>query len=401
MVITTKTEIVHGAWDISTAIAEGSVVFFIGAGLSVGAGAPAWANIVELLRAELNPRTDEQNPLLVAQFLRNQWGEQKFRTFLRSLFTRKKLEPTKTHSLLSHLPVNVFLTTNYDDLIERSLRTHGRRVHTITDDTELAFWDERSETQVVKLHGDLDKTTRIVITEEDYTRFLYQNVGIQHKLSDIFTYKTVVFLGYSMRDPDISVIYNKVLWDLGNLKRPAYILTFENDFHLLREWERRGINAVQIPVGKGKGKTAALIGVLEVITDQVLSLQPESKCDVLIVEDDDAITYIYSELLEAMGVSFQYATDGLEASLAIGKLRPKVVILDIAMPRMNGIELAELIRKDDDLRNTRIVIATGYPGLLSKEKASDLRLDTIVYKPFSLREFQHVIERCLKWDKEG
>jgi|GEM_PF-5252951 len=61
-------ELRSGYWEISTAIAKGEVVFFVGAGLSATSGLPTCGELARDLKVELRPRKDETDPLLVAQF---------------------------------------------------------------------------------------------------------------------------------------------------------------------------------------------------------------------------------------------------------------------------------------------------------------------------------------------
>ena len=64
---------------------------------------------------------------------------------------------------------------------------------------------------------------------------------MKRKLGDVLTHRCVLFLGYSLRDPDIEAIYHEALSDVGDLKCPAFILTEESNRHMLRDWLRRGI----------------------------------------------------------------------------------------------------------------------------------------------------------------
>ncbi len=195
-------------WDISTPIAQGDAVFFIGAGLSINSGLLSWHDITKKLKTKLNPKSDENDPILIAQFFRNQFGERELINTIRESIIKQSIQPSKSHLSLCDLPVNVYYTTNYDTLLEDTLREFGKPAHVITEDRELAFWDENKEVQVIKLHGDINRSSTLVISEDDYVRFINQNIGIQRKLEDTFTYKTLIFLGYSMRDRNINYIYN-------------------------------------------------------------------------------------------------------------------------------------------------------------------------------------------------
>jgi CheY-like chemotaxis protein len=390
--------IIPGLWDISTAAARGDAVFFVGAGLSAGAGAPAWDQLAAGLAAELTPRTRERSPQMIAQFFRNQHGDHRLYTYLREALNRRVLKPTEAHTRLCALPVNVFVTTNYDCLLEDALKECQRPVHAITDDNDLALWNERAEVQVIKIHGDLDRTRSIVLTEEDYVRFLHANVGMRRKLLDFFCYRTVIFLGYSMRDIDVNLLYNQIVHELGGLKRPAYLLTFDvPDTHSQREWERRGIIPITIPQRGKQSKNEALIELLGEIERQTKSLLSPTRCDLLIVEDHiDSLQALRTLMEGFFTLRIESATDGLEASLAIGKLRPRVVFVDLMLPRMDGLDLIRLIRKDPDLNDTKIVVLSAMQDVVEEGFGDGFmkkhRVDLAVAKPIDVRTFLKQVE---------
>ena len=120
---------IHYAWDVSTEVAKGDAVFFIGAGLSSVAGALTWDKLVNDLKSALSPPTDVTDPLLISQFFKNQHGDHKLMSHIRALFSHKILRPTQAHKIMCSLPVKVFFTTNYDSLIEQSLTVAGKPLH--------------------------------------------------------------------------------------------------------------------------------------------------------------------------------------------------------------------------------------------------------------------------------
>jgi CheY-like chemotaxis protein len=385
--------------ELSVAIANQEAVFFIGAGLSAISGAPTWEDLIYPLKKALSPPTKESNPLLIAQFFRNQHGDHKLFSHLRSVLSSAKLYPSNAHDILCSLPINVFFTTNYDCLLESTFRMLGRSTHVITNDKELALWDENREVQLVKIHGDLDHTSSIVLTEEDYDRFLQQNAGIQRKLIEIFTYRTVIFVGYSLRDPNISLIYNKVHCELGGLKRKAYMFSFEEDYHILKEWERRGIHVISIPIND-QSKAESLTDALVSLQYEVNSLSAPAQCDVLIVEDSE-IQRISAKhfLLDAMPeLRIECAEDGLEASMLMGKIKPRLIWVDIRMPRMDGFEFIEFVRRIDELKDTKIMIVSAFCDPEYVTRATGLNVHDYIVKPYEHTELIVKVAELLSYD---
>jgi CheY-like chemotaxis protein len=379
------------ARELAAALAKGELVMFVGAGLSVGAGAPSWHELVEGLRAELVPPTGETDPTVVAQFFRNQHGANALVRRIRDVVQRSSLRPTRAHRVLCSLSANVIVTTNYDDLVERSLRGADRPVHVIHNDQERALWNDSGEVQVLKVHGHIDDAMSIVITDDDYSRFLHTNVGIQRKLLELFAYRTICFVGYSLRDRDIAHIFSRVCFEQDCLKRQAYVLCLERDEHSWREWHRRHIIPVLVPIGDSS-KTDAIADALLTIAAEADALMHPDRCDVLVVEDDeDQRSMIQAVLLNiAPRARVLLAGDGLEASILLGTTRPRVLWLDLSMPRLDGRKLLSLVRQNPRFGDMKIIVASAYIG--SEAEAVQMGADAALLKPFDL----HAIEPMLR-----
>src|SRR5690349_6026572 len=85
---------------------------------------------------------------------------------------------------------------------------------------------------------------------------------------------------------------------------------------------------------------------------------------VLIAEDDEDIALILTRLLSRAGNSVLRSADGVAALDLAAKHRPDVVLTDLGMPRMDGLELTRAIRRHPDLADTPIVMLSGHlhPG---------------------------------------
>jgi CheY-like chemotaxis protein len=371
--------------EFAGAVASGQSVFFVGAGLSAAAGGPSWEDIVDRLRESLDPPTNEHSLPLVAQFFRNQHGDNRLFVELRRMFDAV-VAPSAAHRILVSLPCRVFVTTNYDSLLEDSLRGAHRAVHIVVDDNELALWNETGQTEVLKIHGDLQRSKTIVFTEEDYVRFLQENRAIQRKLLDLFSFRTVVFIGFSMRDTDVALIYNQIAHELGAAKRPAYLLTFESDEHFKAEWERRKIFPISIPL-IDNDRSASLEAYLRALHSQVNTLERRKGCDVLIVEDNEDSRTLLTTAFRAAHpeLRIECASDGLEGLMLVGSLNPRLILLDVNMPRMSGWEVIERIRRDPRRSKTGVFLITAAAEEASGHVAeTGLHVDGIFAKPYEL-----------------
>jgi two-component system alkaline phosphatase synthesis response regulator PhoP len=113
---------------------------------------------------------------------------------------------------------------------------------------------------------------------------------------------------------------------------------------------------------------------------------------ILIADDAPHISRALSFILQREGFSVDVANNGEETLKKIREERPKVVFLDIVMPKMNGLDLCREIKGDPELRDTHIIILTAKGGELDRQECMSAGADEYMTKPFSPRE---VMERVL------
>src|SRR5690606_8604700 len=90
--------------------------------------------------------------------------------------------------------------------------------------------------------------------------------------------------------------------------------------------------------------------------DDVISGEPTLLRKILIVDDEDDIAEAIRMILEAENYEVAVAKDGVEGLKALNDFRPDGIVLDIMMPRMNGIELLERIRKSDEFSELPVLV---------------------------------------------
>ena len=117
---------------------------------------------------------------------------------------------------------------------------------------------------------------------------------------------------------------------------------------------------------------------------------------ILLVEDDPQAAGILEPILISKGFSVAVARDGLEGYEKIKLLSPDLLLLDVNMPRMDGIELCRLIKNNDALRLTPVVMLTALTDLEKKLEALEAGADDFVNKPYSTVELITRIRSLLK-----
>lgn len=93
---------------------------------------------------------------------------------------------------------------------------------------------------------------------------------------------------------------------------------------------------------------------------------------VLIVDDESGILKMYSEYLTTQGFEVLTASNGEEGIKVAKEQKPDVILLDIIMPKFNGLDVLSKIKKDNDIKNIPVYLLTNLPEECSGAKAKEL-----------------------------
>lgn len=117
--------------------------------------------------------------------------------------------------------------------------------------------------------------------------------------------------------------------------------------------------------------------------------QPCSR--VLIVEDDAVSAASMADLLETLGCETLIASDGAEALPKAFAFHPRIVLLDLGLPIMDGYQVAQLLRQAPELSSVLIIAITGYGAPEDKQKAYHLGIDLHMTKPVKVNFLRELI----------
>ena len=116
---------------------------------------------------------------------------------------------------------------------------------------------------------------------------------------------------------------------------------------------------------------------------------------VLIVEDEPAIADNLQALLQAKGFEAACALDGAEGVTAARKFNPDLMLLDIMLPKLSGIEVCRILKADPATKNIRIVMVTGLGRTGDVELAFSAGADDYLIKPYDTDRLFKKIETVL------
>jgi len=122
-------------------------------------------------------------------------------------------------------------------------------------------------------------------------------------------------------------------------------------------------------------------------------LNSEAKKNILVVDDEAQITRVLKTSLSSQGYGIRTAADGEEALQVIQEWSPDLIITDLRMPNMNGLELCREVRKES---RVPIIVLSVKGEEIIKVQALDAGADDYVTKPFSMNELTARIRAALR-----
>lgn len=123
--------------------------------------------------------------------------------------------------------------------------------------------------------------------------------------------------------------------------------------------------------------------------------EPQTAARILVVDDELEVVDLLVEVLAAdpRGFKLETATDGYEALIKIGLFQPSVLILDVVMPRLDGIEVCRRLKAGPETRGIKILGITGYPETVPR--LLEAGADACLVKPLDLQLFRQELDRWL------
>jgi two-component system cell cycle response regulator DivK len=116
---------------------------------------------------------------------------------------------------------------------------------------------------------------------------------------------------------------------------------------------------------------------------------------VLIVEDNELNMKLFNDLLEAHGYTTFQTRDGREALTIARTHRPDLILMDIQLPEVSGLEITKLLKEDEELRGIPVVAVTAFAMKGDEEKIRQGGCEGYIAKPISIASFLKVVEHHL------
>lgn len=150
--------------------------------------------------------------------------------------------------------------------------------------------------------------------------------------------------------------------------------------------------------GSGKGSEfKVVLPLARATTPAPVQPQPEAMSRklpsyrILVVDDNESAAYLISRLLEKLGQEIRIAHSAEEALAAIPAFLPQIVLSDVGMPEISGLELATRIRKMKDLKQPKLVALSGYGQAEDRQEATKAGFDQYQTKPIGIQTLEQLL----------
>jgi two-component system, cell cycle response regulator DivK len=131
---------------------------------------------------------------------------------------------------------------------------------------------------------------------------------------------------------------------------------------------------------------------------EVGRLQPLSTAlnrTILVVEDNELNLKLFRDLLEARGYKVVPTKDGTEALGLARQIKPDLIIMDIQLPEISGLEVTKWIKDEDALKTIPIIAVTAFAMKGDEEKIRESGCEAYIAKPMSVMNFLNTVKRFL------
>ena len=236
-------------------IAEGKCLPFVGAGFSLnaklpdGETMPDWPGLTQILASEAGITDSKDGPNVASEYERHFGRVQLIETIRHALKT-DIIEPGKSQRAIVQLPIDTIYTTNFDLLLEDACSSVRKPYRSLVGELQMPFHGGPLTTNIVKMHGDLRHEEHIIVTREDYDKFLEKYPMVSTHLSAMLITKTALFLGYSLSDPDFNHIRAVVRSRLGRFQRMSYIIQFNKSASHIKKMLNEHLHVINLKIKK-------------------------------------------------------------------------------------------------------------------------------------------------------
>lgn len=283
-------------------IAYNRCIIFLGSGVSStskntqGQRPIGWESFIEeaknLIPHTYNDKKDyvdecmeRKEYLHSLQVIKDYSESSSYSTLLRNSFGDYSFRPSLAHEIIRKLNLKVVVSTNFDRIydnycISSASDNSGHVVKNYYDIDDIIFNLKSHDNLIIKAHGTIDSMDKLIFTQDEYYKARREHPMFYKVLESLFLTHTVLFLGYSLNDPDINLLLDTAA-NTKSSSSPHFVFV-KDDVHpeLQKHW-KTNYNISTIPYGSDHDH---FIPSIELLYEKVMQLRMERGLDSWVIE---------------------------------------------------------------------------------------------------------------------
>ncbi len=165
-------------------------------------------------------------------------------------------------------------------------------------------------------------------------------------------------------------------------------------------------------MSKGKINTKDLVKKIEKLTKERMTQESvvdlnsfrelknkETPKTILVIEDDETMRNAIKRIFEAEGLVVKVAADGTQLASVLDDNPVDLIIMDIGLPWINGIELAKMLKEHDDLKQIPLIFVSGKTSDFDVKRGFEAGADDYIKKPFDIDKIKKTVHTLLTLNK--
>lgn len=127
--------------------------------------------------------------------------------------------------------------------------------------------------------------------------------------------------------------------------------------------------------------------------------QKQSPKTILVIEDDETMRNALKRIFESDGFHVKTAADGTQLSLVLDDNPIDLIIMDIGLPWINGLELAKLLKEHEELKQIPLIFVSGKTSDFDVKRGFEAGADDYIKKPFDIEKMKKAVSTLLSLNK--
>jgi hypothetical protein len=207
-------------------VKEKNAAIFVGAGMSVSQGFFNWKDLLKPLadRLELDIEEEKYDLAALAQLYVDSQGGVRgaLSQILVDEYSKTIMGVSENHRILAKLPIDIYWTTNYDQIIEKALKEQGKTPDIKKVQSDFIVNLPKRDVVLYKMHGDIQTVADTIITKNEYEDFNRNRELFSNAFKNDYVSRTFLFIGFSFTDPNLDYLISRIRNVLIQDLKPHY-----------------------------------------------------------------------------------------------------------------------------------------------------------------------------------